>query len=83
LWHHTECYPEDGSCTEVVEFDYKESSVTDAQKNSTRPEDIRTCLEAGVVPAVYDGILSDTKIMERKEQVVTIVDSDVLTMSPE
>jgi len=36
------------------ELDYKEATITEELINSTKPEDIQTCLEAGVVPNVYE-----------------------------
>jgi len=35
------------------EVDYKETEITEAQINSTAPEAIKACLEAGVLPNVY------------------------------
>ena len=36
------------------ELDYEEATITEELLNSTKPEDIQTCLEAGVVPNVYE-----------------------------
>jgi transposase len=72
-----------GKTTETVEFEYKESTITEEQINSTKPEDLRACLEAGVIPAVYNNILTDAKIKSRRKRVVKLVDADVLKMTPE
>jgi transposase len=37
------------------ELDYKEADVTGEMRSSTKPEDIKACLEAGVVPDAYEG----------------------------
>jgi transposase len=36
-----------------LELEYKEAIITDELLNSTKPEDIKTCLESGIVPNVY------------------------------
>ena len=73
----------DGGCTEQVQFDYYESSVTDEQQSSTRPEDLKTCLECGVIPDAYKGILTDMQIAEVRERITGEADSDILKMTPE
>ena len=55
--------------------------ITDEQKASTKPEDLKTCLEAGVVPDAYKDILTDVKVVEDKTYVADIADSDVLKMT--
>lgn len=73
----------DGSCEERVEFEHKENDITDEQRTSTRPEDLRACLEAGVIPDVYKGILSDTQITEVRQYGTADTDSAVLRMTSE
>ena len=73
----------DGGCTEQVQFDYNEATITDEQKASTKPEDLKACLEAGVIPDVYEGILTDAQTAEVKEFATDVVDSAVLKMTPE
>ena len=73
----------DGGCTEQVQFDYNESSVTDEQQSSTRPEDLKTCLECGVIPDAYKDILTDMQIAEVRERITGEADSDILKMTPE
>ena len=73
----------DGGCTEQVQFDYNEATITDEQKASTKPEDLKACLEAGVIPDVYEGILTDAQTAEVKELATDVVDSAVLKMTPE
>ena len=73
----------DGGCTEQVQFNYNEATITDEQKVSTKPEDLKACLEAGVIPDVYEGILTDAQTAEVKEFATDVVDSAVLKMTPE
>ena len=73
----------DGGCTEQVQFDYNEATITDEQKASTKPEDLKACLEAGVIPDVYEGVLTDAQTAEVKELATDVVDSAVLKMTPE
>jgi transposase len=40
----------DGGCREDVTFDYRDADITDERKASSRPEDLRAFLEAGVIP---------------------------------
>ena len=73
----------DGGCTEEVKFDYHEAEITDEQKSSTNPEDLKACLEAGVVPEAYKDILTDVEVTEEKSYVADIPDSAVLNMTGE
>ena len=70
-----------GGCTEEVAFDYHETEISDGQKASTSPEDLKACLEAGVIPDAYKDVLTDAKVEERKTYVADIPDSDVLKMT--
>ena len=73
----------DGGCTEQVQFNYNEATITDEQKSSTKPEDLKACLEAGVIPDAYEGILTDAQYAEVKEFTANVEDSAVLKMTPE
>lgn len=72
----------DGGCTETVEFEYNEQEITDEQKAGTKAEDLKACLEAGVIPDAYKDILSDMEIKEVKTRTADIPDSDILEMTP-
>lgn len=71
----------DGKSTEIVEFEYHEQEISDELKLSTKPEDLRACLEAGVIPEAYKEILEGPEYAEVKIQ--KIEDSDVLRMTDE
>lgn len=73
----------DGGYTEQVQFDYNEAPITEEQKASTKAEDLKACLEAGVIPDAYEGILTDVQITEVKELTTDVADSAVLKMTPE
>ena len=73
----------DSSSQEIVEFDYHEAEITDIQKSSKPPEDLKTCLQAGIIPYAYNDILSDVEIVEVKKRSLLTSDSDVLHMTPE
>lgn len=73
----------DGSCTEQVEFEHMENTITDEQKASTSPEDLKACLQAGVIPDIYNGILTDMEIVEVKKRTLSTSDSAVLNMTSE
>ena len=73
----------DGRCTEQVQYEYKEADITDAQKSSTKPEDLSACLGAGVIPDAYKDILTDVEIAEVRKYVPNVADSSVLGMTPE
>ena len=73
----------DGGNTKQVQFDYKEATITDEQKASTRPEDLKLCLEAGVIPNAYKDILTDVQTSEIKGYTSDVADSAVLKMTPE
>lgn len=73
----------DGGCSETVEFEYRDAVVTDEQKSSTRPEDLKACLQAGIIPNAYAGILTYPEITEARKRVLPVSDSAVLNMTDE
>ncbi|UKI43382.1 MAG: hypothetical protein L6U16_09950 [Porphyromonadaceae bacterium] len=73
----------DGGCAELVQFNYSEAAITNEQKASTKPEDLKACLEAGVIPNAYKGVLTDVRTAEVKEYASDVADSVVLQMTPE
>lgn len=73
----------DGSCREFVEFEYVASEITDEQKSSNKPEDLKACLQAGVIPDAYKGILTDAEKTEVRRRMTSTSDSDILRMSPD
>ena len=52
-----------------VEFEYVENEISEKDKKSRSTSKIKKCLESGVIPQAYENILSDIKIVEKKEVV--------------
>lgn len=51
----------------VFSLDYISGDITDAERNSTDPQDIRKCIHAGVLPACYEGTALSLQLqMENK-----------------
>lgn len=73
----------DGSCLELVEFDYQATEITDEQKSSNKPEDLKACLQAGIIPHAYKDVLTDVEIQEVRRRMVSTSDADILRMSPD
>lgn len=71
----------DESCTEEVKFDYREAEITGGQRASTVPEDMKACLEAGVIPDAYKDILSGVKVCDVKACRPDVTDAGILKMS--
>ena len=44
---------------------YEESVITEELRQSTKPEDIQTCLKAGVLPACYEGSVISVEVQEQ------------------
>ena len=57
--------PCEGGNTKTIEFPYKEAEISDEQCASKKPEDLKACLEAGVIPDAYKDILTDVEIIEK------------------
>jgi len=51
------------------ELEYKEAMITQELLDSTKPEDIKACLESGVVPNAYQGKGIETSIYEVEQYV--------------
>ena len=73
----------DGCCREFVEFEYLASEITDEQKSSKKPVDLKACLQAGVIPDAYKGILTDAEKTEIRRRMILTSDSDILRMNPD
>ena len=59
--------PEKEEQSYEVEFEYIENEISEKEKRSRSNKKIKKCLEAGVIPEVYKGILTDVRIEEKKE----------------
>ena len=54
-----------------LEFGYEEAEISEETRKSTKAEDIKKCLRAGVIPQIYEEYLSEIEIKE-KTKVETI-----------
>ncbi len=63
-----------------MEFDYLASEITDEQKSSNKPHDLKACLQAGVIPDAYKGILTDAEKTEVRRRMTSASDSEILRM---
>ena len=73
----------DGETEVTVDFEYNPAEATELNPSSTSSDDIRKCLQAGTIPDVYGGILSNPEIISVKNTEYTIADDAVLKMTHE
>ena len=73
----------DGETEVTVDFEYNPAEATELNPSSTSSDDIRKCLQAGSIPDVYGGILTNPEIISVKNTEYTIADDAVLKMTHE
>ena len=73
----------DGSSVVEVEYDYEEADITEGQRSSASPDDIRACLHAGVIPSCLEKVLSDATVEEVVRSRREVADSGVAAMTLE
>ena len=71
----------DGKTEVTVDFDYSPVEQPELNLSSTSPAEIKKCLQAGNIPDIYEGILSDPEIISVKSTEYTIADDAVLRMT--
>jgi len=59
-------HPAEKFDTYTLQTEYVQTDITDAQKSSTKPEDIKACLKAGVIPDVYGGCIENMRVEKVK-----------------
>lgn len=47
--------------------DYEEAEISEEERSSTNPEDIRKCISAGILPECYEGTSIEVEIQEQSE----------------
>ena len=57
----------DGEKNHTFIMDYNENQITEDIINSAKPEDIKKCLETGVLPKIYEGSKITVEIIEPSE----------------
>jgi transposase len=45
-------------------IDYEEAEITEQIRCSTKPEDIRKCIKAGILPACYEKTAIEVELQE-------------------
>jgi len=48
-------------------MEYEEAKITEEDRASTKPEDIRRCLKAGVLPSCYENTIMDIEVQEQDQ----------------
>ena len=48
----------------ILETPYEPVKVSEVQINSVKAEDLKTCLRAGVIPKVYEKVISNVEVVE-------------------
>ena len=69
--------------TVKIEYDYVPTEITNEIKQSNKPEDLRKCLQAGVVPDVYKDILTIEGIENRVQYEYESTDAGIIKMDAE
>ena len=46
-------------------IDYEENDISEAEKHSTKPEDIQKCIKAGVLPSCYENTAIEVELQEK------------------
>ena len=59
----------DGGLEAEISYPYKGNEIPGSLRASTRPEGLRACLEAGIIPDVYKDALTDAKVYEERTRV--------------
>lgn len=73
---------QNGGASEVeIEYEYSGAPVSEEQRGSSKPEDIKACLHGGVIPKCMEGALSNARVEEVVRQRREAVDSDVAKMT--
>ena len=54
-----------------LETEYEEKEISEEERKSRKKEDIKKCIRAGVIPEAYKEVISEIKIEEREEVVLS------------
>ena len=55
----------EGKIDIALETAYVEAEITEEMQQSTKGEDIKTCLQSGVIPEVYKGVITEIGVVEQ------------------
>jgi len=59
--------PKRGQSTFELEIPHEANEITEEEKRSTKAEDLKKCLYAGVIPTPYEGVIEKAEIIEKKQ----------------
>jgi transposase len=57
-------------------IDYEEAEITEQIRCSTKPEDIRKCIKAGILPACYEKTAIEVELQEQSESSCFLLNED-------
>ena len=61
---------------------YEEAEISEEQRRSTKPQDIQTCLKAGVLPACYEGSGITVEVQNQAKMSCFILNDDETVTCP-
>ena len=61
---------------------YEEAEISEQQRQSTNPQDIQTCLKAGVLPACYEGSGITVEVQDQTELSCFVLNDDGTVTCP-
>ena len=62
----------------VFDVEYEENEITEEERSSTKPEDIKKCIKAGVLPDCYKGSAISVEVREKAQSAVLSATPTVL-----
>lgn len=66
----------------VYALEYEPGEVTEAERASAKPEDIRKCIRAGVLPACYEGTAIEVEVKEQSGISCFLLNDDGTVICP-
>lgn len=51
-----------------LETEYEEAEISEEERKSQKPEDIKNCLRAGVIPECYKDVIENITVIERRRK---------------
>ena len=66
----------------MYNLEYKESKISEETKSSTKTEDIKKCLEAGVLPDCFEDTVVSVEVQEHNQLSCFILNADTTVTCP-
>lgn len=73
----------DGESEIEITYEYEAAEISEEQRSSSKPEDLKQCLHSGVIPSCLEKVLSDARVEEVVKYRVETTDADITRMSVE